>query len=63
MNEFTSCGAFVKTARSYFINLDNVLSISPYGFRMKNGEEFPITKKYIAAKESFLRHKFGGGHA
>lgn len=61
--EFTSCGAFVKTARSYFINLDNVLSISPYGFRMKNGEEFPITKKYIAAKESFLRHKFGGGHA
>lgn len=59
--EFTSYGKFVKTASSYFVNLDNVLSISPYGFRMKNGDNFPVTKKYIAAKESFLRYKFGGG--
>lgn len=58
--EFTPYGEFVKTASSYFVNLDNVLSIAPHGFRMKSGEEFPITKKYIAAKEAFLRHKFGG---
>lgn len=58
--EFTARGEFVKTSSSYFVHLDNVLSVSPYGFRMKSGEEFPITKKYIAAKESFLRYKFGG---
>lgn len=61
--EFTACAPFVKTASSYFVHLDNVLSISPHGFRMKNGEEFPITKKYIAAKDAFLRHKFGGDQA
>lgn len=61
--EFIVHGDFAKTASSYFVNLDNVLAISPYGFRMKNGDEFPITKKYNAAKESFLRHKFGGGQA
>lgn len=52
---------FVKCASSYFVNMDNILSIVHQCFKMKNGAEFPITRKYAATKDVFLKYKFREG--
>ena len=49
----------VKNIRN--VNMENILSASPRSFRMKNGEAFPITRKYAAAKDIFLKYKFKEG--
>lgn len=59
--ELIGLGIFVKCASSYFVNMDNILSASPRSFRMKNGVTFPITRKYAAAKDQFLKYKFKEG--
>ncbi len=48
---------FVKSANCYLVNMKNILSVTTHGFKMKNGSEFPITRKYAAAKDIFLRYK------
>lgn len=52
---------FVKTARCYLVNMKNILSVTARGFKMKDGAEFPITRKYANAKDLFLKYKFGKG--
>ena len=59
--EIAALGVFAKCASSYFVNMENILSASPRSFRMKNGEAFPITRKYAAAKDIFLKYKFKEG--
>lgn len=59
--ELAALGMFVKCASAYFVNMDNVLSAAPHSFRMKNGADFPITRKYAAAKDLFLKYKFKEG--
>ncbi len=49
---------FVKSANCYLVNMKNILSVTARGFKMKNGSEFPVTRKYAAAKDIFLRYKF-----
>ena len=52
---------FIKCASSYFVNMRNILSISHQCFEMKNGAKFPITRKYAATKDIFLKYKFREG--
>lgn len=52
---------FVKSAECYFVNMRNILSVTAKGFKMTDGSEFPITRKYATAKEMFLKYKFGKG--
>ncbi len=51
---------FVKSANCYLVNMKNILSVTARGFKMKNGAEFPVTRKYAAAKDIFLRYIFRG---
>ena len=51
---------FIKCASSYFVNMRNILSISHQCFEIKNGAKFPITRKYAATKDIFLKYKFRG---
>lgn len=56
--EIAGLASFIKCASSYFVNMRNIVSISHQCFKMKNGAEFPITRKYAAAKDIFLKYKF-----
>lgn len=49
---------FIKCADSYLVNMQNILSVTARGFKMKNGAEFTITRKYSASKDTFLKYKF-----
>lgn len=55
--KFLSVGAFIKTANCYLVNMDNIMAVTSHGFKMKNGEEYPITRKYSDAKVKFLNAK------
>lgn len=37
--------------------MDNIHSVTVRGFKMKNGAEFPITRKYSTARDKFLKLK------
>ncbi len=50
---------FVKCADCYLINMKNILSVTARGFKMRNGSEFPVTRKYAGARDLFLKYKFG----
>lgn len=58
--ELLALRIFVKCANSYIVNMQNILCLTTRGVRMKNGAEFPITRKYAAAKDLFLKYKFEG---
>lgn len=58
--EIIKLDIFVKCADCYLINMKNILSVTARGFKMKNGSEFPVTRKYSAARDMFLKYKFGG---
>ena len=58
--EFLSLGVFIKSANGYIVNMDNIHSVTAHGFKMKNGAEFPVTRKYAAARDKFLKLKLGG---
>lgn len=49
---------FIKCANCYLVNMKNIRSVTVRGFKMKNGSEFPITRKYAAARDLFLKYKF-----
>lgn len=51
---------FIKISSCYIVNMKNIVSVTKRGFKMKNGEEFPVTRKYTDAKDMFLKYKFGG---
>ena len=53
-------GIFIKAANGYIVNMDNIHSVTARGFKMKNGAEFPVTRKYAAARDKFLKRKLGG---
>lgn len=55
--ELLRIGAFVKTANCYLVNVDNIMTVTSRGFKMKNGAEYPITRKYADAKIKFLNAK------
>lgn len=55
--ELLSAGAFVKTSNCYLINTNNITTATTRVFKMKNGEEYPITRKYADAKIKFLNLK------
>lgn len=55
--ELLATGAFVKTANCYLVNMDNIMTVTAHGFKMKNGSEYPITRKYSEAKIKFLNAK------
>lgn len=55
-----SLDTFIKTSNCYIVNMENIHSITKRGFRMNNGVEFPITRKYADVKNTFLKIKFGG---
>ena len=48
---------FIKCANCFIVNTDNIFTATPRGFKMKNGEEIPITRKYADAKIKFLNAK------
>lgn len=52
--------SFIKCSDSYLVNMENILSVSNRGVRMKSGREFPVTRKYSQAREQFLRYKLKG---
>jgi len=56
--EIAAMDVFIKCASSYFVNMKNILSATPRSFKMKNGAEFPITRKYAGTKDIFLKYKF-----
>jgi len=51
---------FVKCSDCYIVNMKNILSITTRGFKMKDGSEFSVTRKYSVAKDMFLKYKFRG---
>lgn len=55
--ELLRVGEFVKTANCYLVNISNILAVDSHGFIMKNGEQYPITRKYADAKVRFLNAK------
>lgn len=55
--ELLRVGAFLKTANCYLVNVDNIMTVTPRGFKMKNGGEYPVTRKYADAKIKFLNAK------
>lgn len=55
--ELSDSGIFVKTANCYLINMYNIMSTTSQGFKMKNGDEYNITRKYADAKVRFLNYK------
>lgn len=55
--ELLRIGAFVKTSNCYLVNEDNIMTVTSHGFKMKNGTEYPITRKYADAKIKFLNAK------
>lgn len=56
--EIAAIETFIKCASSFFVNMKNILSVSHQCFKMKNGAKFPITRKYAATKDVFLKYKF-----
>lgn len=52
--EFTDMGVFVRSAESYFVNMNNICSIIQQGFQMTDGSEFRVTRKYANAKKIYL---------
>lgn len=52
---------FVKSADCYLVNMKNILSVTSRRFKMNDGSEFPITRKYAGAKDMFLKYKFEKG--
>lgn len=55
--ELLRIGVFVKTANCYLVNIDNIMTVTTRGFKMKNGREYPVTRKYADAKMKFLNIK------
>lgn len=55
--ELLRIGAFVKTATCYLVNIANIMTATSRGFKMKNGVEYPVTRKYADAKIKFLNAK------
>ncbi len=55
--EIIACELFIKSADCYLVNMKNVLSVTARGFKMKNGTEFPVTRKYADAKIKFMNVK------
>lgn len=51
---FMEFGIFVRSAESFLINMDNIASMTAKNFRMNNGSEYPITRKYDNAKKYYL---------
>lgn len=58
--ELLRVGSFVKTANCYLVNIENIMAATTHGFTMKNGAEYPITRKYADAKVKFLNAKIKG---
>lgn len=57
--ELMHFGVFVKSADGYIVNMENIRAVTARGFKMNNGTEFSVTRKYATAKDMFLRYKFG----
>ena len=55
--EVIACDWFIKSADCYLVNMKNILSVTTRGFKMKNGAEFPVTRKYADAKIKFMNVK------
>lgn len=55
--ELLQSGAFVKTSNCYLVNEDNIMTVTSHGFKMKNGAEYPVTRKYADVKIKFLNAK------
>lgn len=58
--ELMNFGIFIKAARGYIVNMENIFSVTASGFRMKNGAEVPVTRKYAEARDIFLKWKLEG---
>lgn len=55
--ELLELGKFVKTSNCYLVNMDNIMTVTSRGVKMKNGDEYPVTRKYADAKIKFLNAK------
>lgn len=58
VKELLPFDSFIKCSNSYFVNRENIALANARSFKMKNGEEYPITRKYSDAKIKFLNGKF-----
>lgn len=55
-------GKFVRTSRSFIVNMDYVLSIEPGNLVMEDGSRVAISRaNFKAVSEAYLRYKLEGG--
>ncbi len=52
--EYLDLGVFVRCAESYLVNMPNIKALTPGGFRMADGSEYSITRKYAGARSRFI---------
>lgn len=52
--EFMQTGAFLKISASYLVNHRNIQGVKTDEFVMRDGSQYKITRKYIAARQQYI---------
>ena len=53
-------GAFLKVSASYLVNYKNIQGVKSDEFIMRDGTQYKITRKYIAARQQYINGEMLG---
>lgn len=58
--ELMQTGAFLKVSASYLVNYKNIQGVKSDEFVMRDGSQYKITRKYIAARQQYINGEMLG---